>query len=117
MNFDEAIHSHSEWKNKLRKYLQNPDKSLSAASIEPDNSCSLGQWIHGDGEKFSTDAVFQELVHKHQTFHRAAADLVRRADRGEKVSVEAELGAKSAFSDSSQRVIQLIMELKRKTIA
>jgi methyl-accepting chemotaxis protein len=114
MDFDGAIAAHSAWKAKLSAYLRNPDKSLSAATIGMDNQCALGQWLHGEGQKYSSDAEFADLQKEHANFHRAASDLVRRADLGEKVSEEASLGANSPYVKLSSHVVQLIVKVKQK---
>jgi len=112
MNFDQSIAAHTAWKGKLKAYLRKPDKSLAAASIRKDSDCSLGQWIHGEGRKYSADPDFEELEKEHASFHKAAADLVDRADSGERVAEEAALGANSSFSKASGRVVQLLMKMK-----
>lgn len=112
MNFDEAISAHSAWKNKLRTYLRNPDKSLVVATIRKDSECPLGQWIYGEGRKYAGVPEFKELQTEHGNFHRAAAELVQRADSGEKVAEETALGSHSRFSQVSEHVVQLIMKMK-----
>ncbi len=117
MNFDDASMAHFEWKAKLRTYLGRPDGSLKAASIEPDNQCALGKWIQAEGAKHIGDPVFGELRQAHATFHQSAAALVRRADAGEKVNAEVALGARSPFNELSERVVALIAEMKKKSVA
>jgi hypothetical protein len=116
MDFDAAVAAHSQWKTKLRGYLTKPNKSLNPADVEADNRCVLGQWIHGEGKHHAADPDFLELRKEHANFHRAAADLVRRADQGENVGEETVLGAKSPFSQLSQRLVHLIMMMKQKSL-
>ena len=114
MDFDGAIAAHASWKSKLSKYLRNPDKSLKAADIAVDHQCALGQWLYGEGKKYSSDSEFSELKKAHATFHREAADLVKRADLGEKVSEEAGLGTTSQYGKASNQVVQSIVKMKLK---
>jgi len=114
MDFDGAIAAHTAWKSKLRAYLGNPDRSLNAAQIGLDDQCTLGQWLHGEGKKYSSDAEFAELKKEHANFHLAAADLVKRADLGESVSEQATLGANSPYVKLSSHVVQLIVKIKQK---
>ena len=114
MDFDGAIAAHSAWKAKLSAYLRNPDKSLNAANIGLDDQCALGQWLRGEGRKYSSHPEFSELKKEHANFHLAASDLVRRADLGEKVSEEASLGANSPYVKLSSHVVQLIVKVKQK---
>jgi methyl-accepting chemotaxis protein len=114
MDFDGAVAAHSAWKAKLGKYLRNPDKSLNAASIAMDDQCALGQWLHGEGRKYSSDPEFSELKKEHANFHLAASNLVKRADLGENVSEDATLGANSPYAKLSSHVVQLIIKVKQK---
>jgi len=117
MNFDDAITAHSGWKQKLAAYLRRPDGSIDVASLAADSHCALGQWIHSQSGAITSDPRFAELKREHASFHRAAAEVVRRANAGANVSEEIALGAKSPYAECSSRVIQLIMEMKRKLAA
>lgn len=112
MNFDEAGRAHTEWKLKLAAYLAKPDKTLNAAEVESDCKCKLGVWIHGDGKKHQSIAAFAKLKEAHARFHRAAADVVRRADAGKNVKAETEIGAESPFASASSDVVLAIAKMK-----
>jgi hypothetical protein len=114
MNFDEAIKAHSAWKMKLSDYLKKPDKSLKASEVCLDNKCALGQWIYGDGKKWSTLAEYETLKKEHARFHKAAAEVVTKADSGKDTSEETALGSKSEFAMASTAVVTAIMSIKRK---
>lgn len=114
MDFDEAIKAHSAWKLKLSGYLRKPDGSLKVSDIQVDNKCQLGQWIYGDGAKYSSLPEFQKLKTEHARFHKAAANVVMKADSGQDTSEETALGGKSDFSSASSAVVFAIMEMKRK---
>ncbi len=100
LNFDQAITAHSDWKRKLSSYLQKPNGSLKPADIALDNKCDLGKWIAGEGANFSNLTEFASLKAEHARFHKVAAAIVARADRGERVA-EAALGATSECGDAS----------------
>ena len=112
--FDDAIQAHVAWKSKLSMYARRPDHSLKAAEISVDHACALGKWIHGDARKHAALPEYQALLKQHAAFHRAAADIVRRADAGEKVTDEVALGANSPFATASSAVVSAINEIKRK---
>ena len=114
MNFDQAVAVHVDWKKKLSSYLIKPDHSLKTAEIALDNKCDLGKWIFSEGRKFSHLPEFGTLKSAHARFHKAAADVVRRADAGQSISEEVTLGAKSEFATASEAVIRSIMELRSK---
>lgn len=117
MNFDEAIAAHANWKMKLSAYVKNPDKSVNAAVLATDNHCALGKWIYGEGLKFANLPEYQELKKGHAAFHQAAAAIVKRADAGEQVSEEVNLGAQSDYNKLSTQVVTQIMKMKAKVPA
>jgi hypothetical protein len=112
MNFDEAIAVHSHWKMKLTGYLGRPDGTLKPADIAPDNRCDLGKWIGGEGAKYATPPQFNSLKEQHTRFHKAAAEIVRRANAGENMAAEVALGANSDFGRTSGAVVLAIMGMK-----
>jgi methyl-accepting chemotaxis protein len=114
MDFDEAIKAHSAWKMKLSAYLRKPDGSLKAADIQVDNKCALGQWIYGLGAKWSSLPEYATLKSEHARFHKAASQVVIRADSGQDTSEDIALGAKSEFALASSAVVSAIMAIKRK---
>lgn len=117
MNFDEAIKAHSAWKMKLSNYLRNPDGSLKASEIEQDNKCQLGQWIHGDGAKWSSLPEYATLKAEHARFHKAAADVVRKADSGQSTNEDTSIGGNSPFATASAAVVAAIMKIRSKAAA
>jgi hypothetical protein len=114
MDFDGAISAHAAWKAKLSKYLQVADKSLKAADVGMDGLCALGLWLNGEGKKYSSYAEFSDLKTHHAAFHTEAAELIKRADHGEKVSEEVGLGANSRYAKASSQVVQSILKMKIK---
>jgi len=111
MDFEQAISAHSDWKRKLTAYLLNPDGTLKSADVARDNKCELGRWLDGEGAKFSSLKQFSSLKTEHARFHKAAADIVSRADRGDKVSDDVALGAHSEFGKASTSVVQALMNI------
>lgn len=114
MNFDQVIMAHASWKRKLKTYLEKPDGSLKPEEIGVDNKCELGQWIGGEGRQYSKMTEFTTLTAAHTRFHKAAAELVQKANSGEKVDGEVALGARSAFSELTNEVVSCITAMKGK---
>jgi methyl-accepting chemotaxis protein len=113
-DFDRAVRAHSDWKMKLSAYIRRPDRSLRAVEVARDDVCELGCWIHGQGRHLAGAKEYAELKSSHAEFHRTAADIVRRADAGERVSEEIALSATSPYSNASSHVIQAIVAMKRR---
>jgi methyl-accepting chemotaxis protein len=114
MNFDDAIKAHADWKTKLRQYLQHPDHSLKSAEVGVDSKCALGQWIYGEGKKYSSLPEFSKLKSEHQRFHKAAGAVITKADSGVNQAEEVALGSKSEYSAASSSVVSAIMAMKAK---
>lgn len=112
MNFDEAVRAHSDWKMKLNRYLSHPDGSINVQDLGRDNQCALGKWLHGEGRTFSDVAEYKQLVQDHAHFHKAAAEIVIKKDKGEDIKSETALGSNSPFSRYSMSVVSLIMKMK-----
>ncbi len=114
MDFDQAILAHSAWKRKLRLYLSKADHSLTVADVAADDRCQLGEWIAGEGRKYSGLPDFANLSTQHTRFHKAAADILNKAGRGQEVSDELVPGSNSEFSKASASIVRAIIEMKKK---
>lgn len=113
MDFDQAIAAHGAWKQKLSEYLRKRDGSMKPGDIGMDSKCPLGQWIYGEGSKYLKLPEYSTLKNEHARFHRAAAEVVHRADLGQSTSSEMALGSNSEFASASSSVVMAIMAMKR----
>jgi hypothetical protein len=117
MNGDDAIRDHIKIKMKLRIYIAKPDGTLDPEAIAVDNGCELGRWLHGEGMAFAGTGEYQALIVEHARLHKAAADIIARANRGERLTEEAALGPRSEFSGLLSRMVAQILSLQFKTRA
>ncbi len=113
MNFDDAVVAHSDWKRKLKLYIQKPDQSLKAAEVAAVDHCVLGKWIKGEGTACSKSSELAKLAEEHMRFHKAAGEIISKADRGQDMSADVALGASSEFGKASTAVVPAIMEMKK----
>lgn len=113
MDYDQAIRAHANWKTRLRNYIQNPDRSLSASEVARDDVCDLGRWILGHGQSHATLPAFPILKATHTEFHRAAAEIVARANVGERVDDAVTFGATSPFGVKSMEVVEALLRLRQ----
>ena len=116
MNFDEAIQAHSSWKIKLSSYLRKPDGSLRSVEVRTEGRCPLGQWLHGEGRKFSSLPEYLALINDHAKFHNAAADVVDKANSGKETNQDRAIGIGSEYATASQNVVKSIINLKKKIV-
>lgn len=114
MKIDEAVAAHATWKMKLARYLSQPDGSLNAVLVASPSHCELGMWIKDEGKQFSYLPEFATLVSSHNDFHIAAAEIVRKADAGDRITAEIALGAKSEFTSASAEIVNSILAIKSK---
>ena len=117
MNFDEAIRAHAAWKAKLSTYLRKKDESLKAAEARSDNRCALGQWLYGEGEKYSSTTEYQTLISEHARFPRAAGDVIDKANSGKELNAEPILNFSCEYGIALRNVVKRSMDLKRKVTA
>lgn len=114
MDFDEVVGTHSKWKRKLRHYVAKHDGSLRPADVSLDHKCVLGQWIYGEGAKYSSLPEYARLKYEHARFHSIAAEVVKKANSGESVSAEMAPCSNSAFSTASAAIVIAIMAMKKR---
>ncbi len=114
MSFDDAVVCHSEWKRKLQNYVAHPDQRLKPDEVAANDRCKLGKWLRGEGRKCSVYPEFAKLVAEHTRLHKAAVEIVNRANGGEDVSGEFALGVGSEFSLASSAVVLALMDMKRR---
>lgn len=110
--FDDALHAHAAWKEKLAKYIDHADGSLKHEEVCLDNKCLLGKWIYGQGLKFSHLEDYKKLKPAHAKFHKEAGEIVKKANQGEKLSKEISLSSSSPFINASKEVATIILRLK-----
>ncbi len=113
MDFDEAAISHLQWKDTLLNHLAQRDERLDPFELSLDDRCALGQWIQGEGAKYSSDPAYISLKTQHTRFHKAVGEVVRGASLGLKIRVEKVLGTDSEFGEASIAVITALVNLKR----
>jgi len=112
MNLDEAIAAHVKWKLRLTRFIEGKTaEKLSSTTIAKDNLCDLGKWIHGEGAKLKAVPHYRDLVKKHANFHLCAAEVVKKAESGDKAAAKSALGG--SFASASKETIEAVMKLKK----
>lgn len=117
MDLDEAIQAHSSWKQKLATCLDRPGATPKTAEIRADNRSELGQWLYGEGKKFSSLDEYKLLLAEHARFHRAAAKAVEQVRAGEVTKEVVYQGSDSEFASASRNVVAAINALKNRLAA
>jgi len=114
VDFDAIIDAHQAWKQKLRNAIQGgSERNLNPDEVCKDNACALGKWIYGPGRAFEHQEAYENLRHSHADFHVCAADILRKAQSGDKDEANAMLVGD--FFELSNRTIQQITAMKRQS--
>ena len=112
VDFDAIIDAHQSWKQKLRSAIAGgEERKLNPDDVCKDNQCALGKWIYSAGRAFEDTPDYEPLRHTHAEFHVCAADILRKAQQGDKDGANAMLVGD--FFDLSNRTVQHIVAMKR----
>ena len=117
MDFQQAIQAHVNWKIKLASYIAKPDRSLNEVEVSRPDGCELGKWLSSEEKKRAASPEYARLMTDHARFHKAAGEIIKKADSGQSVAEDVALGGKSEFSQASTAVISALMKLKSQLAA
>ncbi len=113
MKLDDAITAHLAWRQRLRKYVEDPaSEKLDHAKVSCDNCCELGKWLLGDGRRYAGLGPFGEATRAHTQFHRLAGDVVAAVQRGDRAGAQAMLSDAGPFRKASQTVVAALQRLR-----
>lgn len=112
MNWDDAVEAHVQWKITLQTYLDGGGGKLDPSVIERDNVCPLGKWIYQEELRLHADPTYQALKNNHAAFHEAAAEVVRKANSGDKAGAQALMSGGTAFMILSLKVTESIAVIR-----
>ena len=111
-DFDAIIDAHQSWKQKLRSAISGGSElQLDANEVCKDNVCALGKWIYSAGKEYEHLPEYEPLRQSHASFHTCAADILKKAQSGDKDGASSLLVGD--FFDLSNRTIQHIVAMKR----
>jgi methyl-accepting chemotaxis protein len=112
VDFDAIIDAHQSWKQKLRSAIAGGnERNLDPDEVCKDNVCALGKWIYSAGKAFEHLSEYEPLRRSHAEFHVCAADILRKAQAGEKDAASNLLVGD--FFELSNRTIHNIVAMKR----
>lgn len=73
LHFQDAVENHHKWLDDFIASLSGADEKLCREQVVRDDLCVIGQWLHGEGIKFSHLPEFQAVKDLHKTIHDIAA--------------------------------------------
>lgn len=113
MNFDDAIMSHKQWKDRFLAFLKGQEK-LDPAVVAKDDLCALGRWIHHESAQHQSLPELSELKARHAHFHKVAADLVVRAVGINVAEARQMVGMGTDYSRASADCVNAIVALRKR---
>lgn len=114
VDFNKAVLAHGKWKERLQDFASGTGGSLDPDIVGRDDRCEFGAWLHGDGAAAKSQPSYAAVVSAHATFHRCAADIVRRIKAGNIEEAQGMLAdPTSDYVRASRDVILNISRLKR----
>ncbi|MDP2677855.1 MAG: methyl-accepting chemotaxis protein [Rhodoferax sp.] len=106
------IDGHRQWKVKLRDAIENGDK-VDVATLSRDDCCSLGKWIHADGQRLRERTSFTALVSNHTRFHQVAGQVGQLInDKRYEQAIDA-LAPNTPFTTATSDVVMVLSAAKR----
>jgi methyl-accepting chemotaxis protein len=113
MNLDTAISAHAAWKTKFRTAIT-AKEPMDAATIEKDNCCELGKWLHGSGHgAYSSKPDFTSLIQKHKAFHVEAGKVASLINAKKYEEAEKAIAGATPFGAASNETTIAINRLKK----
>ncbi|MEQ1794311.1 MAG: CZB domain-containing protein [Nitrospira sp.] len=109
---DKAIGAHGAWKVKLRQNIDGT-LALNPAEVSVDNRCDFGKWLYSLTGGQTSDPHYKEVLTLHAAFHRAAAGVVTKVQKGDKAGAEASIGLNGDYASASSKLTAKMMEWKR----
>ncbi len=110
MDFDEAIAAHSKWKTRLKAQI-NGSEEVDPVKLSKDDQCPLGQWLYGEGKRYSSHPQFPKLKAAHAKFHECAGKVASLSKAGHKADALSELEG-PAYKGASTEVVMTIAVLR-----
>ncbi len=113
---DKAIGAHGAWKVKLRQNIDGT-LTLNPAEVALDNRCDFGKWLYSISGNQAADPHYKEILSLHNAFHKAAAAVVTKVQKGDTAGAEAAIGLNGEYASASSKLTSKMMEWKRAATA
>lgn len=112
LDFYQAIDFQRRWKLRLAAYVRGEARARQPwRDIARDDRCELGRWLREAAARPAQHPqLLQHLREQHALLHRAAADIVRLADDGQREAALQQL-RHGEFSQASHATVAHLSEL------
>jgi hypothetical protein len=101
-----AQSAHATWKIRLKSAIASGGAELEESTVRADDRCDFGRWLHGQTVPAAVrdGADYAEVVRLHAAFHAEAAEVVARAQRGDREGAESAMKFGGTFSRASAQL-------------
>lgn len=111
LDFEHAISTHIDWKQKLINQASKREKThLDFKIISEPHNCSLGKWILKVNSHFENNIYFKKLKEDHQKFHVCAGEIAKNINISPK-KIESLLKEGSEYDQLSKKIIANLQRL------
>lgn len=111
MDADRALHTHREWKDRLRMAMARQER-LDINAIAADDCCAFGQWLHGEAkERFSRLPGYARCIEAHAAFHREAGKVAGMVNAGHLLEADGMLAYGSPYAHASEALAKSVIAL------
>lgn len=111
----DGVHAHLQWLAEFRG-MAFTATYVDSATIGRDDCCTLGQWIHGEGQvRHAFDEAYVTLRHLHRCFHAEAGRIANLINRGRNDAAVAAIASGSPLLDLSQQVEAAVRRMAAST--
>ena len=109
---DQAIADHAAWKSRFRDFI-NGKIELDADTVGKENHCHFGKWIEHEGERMLLPKeVHDEIFSLHAEFHRVAAAVIEKKNKGDIQGAHQDIASNGAFGRASAALMQRMLKIK-----
>jgi CBS domain-containing protein len=111
--FNDAIEAHVQWKLALKQYVEEGSSFKEISEVRDSHACDLGRWIDREGVKYNRLLSFESMCAAHEEFHRAAAEVVRQRNSGNRTVATELLKPDGDYSHTSVRLVRALMDCSK----
>lgn len=107
---NEALNSHSAWKNKFKNFL-NGRASFDLATVDATDQCNFGKWLDNEGYRMVPSELHTEICAVHKEFHQIAASIIQKIKEKRFDEAREDISQNGALNQTSLRLRDLLMKL------
>lgn len=113
MHYWSPFRAHAEWMAELREFIYG-NGEMDPEYVARDDRCELGQWLYGEGMRYSHLEEYDHAVQLHAALHRHAAHVVNLVRTGRRTEAMAHVETGGKLRKMSAALIKSFARLNRR---